>query len=82
MFKFYVTFLKKNLIPASSMGVYFSSWSHFNWKLILTVFCRIVCEMDMAHADSMPGPVQLCVGECKPELRARSSQLYSFVVWV
>uniref|UniRef100_A0AAX7TYL7 Plexin-A2 n=1 Tax=Astatotilapia calliptera TaxID=8154 RepID=A0AAX7TYL7_ASTCA len=40
---------------------------------------QIVCEMDMAHADSMPGPVQLCVGECKPELRARSSQLYSFV---
>lgn len=36
--------------------------------------------MDVAHADSRPGPVQLCVGECKPELRARSSQLYSFVV--
>ena len=36
--------------------------------------------MDPAHADTRPGPVQLCVGECRPELRARSSQLYSFVV--
>ncbi|XP_042347013.1 plexin-A2 [Plectropomus leopardus] len=40
---------------------------------------RIVCVMDAAHADSRPGPVQLCVGECRPELRARSSQHYSFV---
>ncbi|KAM7405182.1 hypothetical protein PAMP_012463 [Pampus punctatissimus] len=40
---------------------------------------QIVCEMDAAPADSRPGPVQLCVGECRPELRARSSQLYSFV---
>uniref|UniRef100_A0A4W6FKV3 Plexin A2 n=1 Tax=Lates calcarifer TaxID=8187 RepID=A0A4W6FKV3_LATCA len=39
----------------------------------------IVCEMDAAPADSRPGPIQLCVGECRPELRARSSQLYSFV---
>lgn len=36
--------------------------------------------MDPAHADTRPGPVQLCVSECRPELRARSSQLYSFVV--
>lgn len=36
--------------------------------------------MDPAPVDSRPGPVQLCVGECRPELRARSSQLYSFVV--
>lgn len=36
--------------------------------------------MDPAPADSRPGPVQLCVGECRPELRARSAQLYSFVV--
>lgn len=47
-----------------------------------SVFGRIVCEMDVAPADSRPGPVQLCVGECRPELRARSSQLYSFVVWL
>ncbi len=52
--------------------------SYFNE--LSCVFCRIVCEMDPAHADSRPGPVQLCVGECRPELRARSAQLYSFVV--
>ncbi|XP_053279961.1 LOW QUALITY PROTEIN: plexin-A2 [Pleuronectes platessa] len=40
---------------------------------------QIVCEMDVAPPDSRPGPVQLCVGECRPELRARSSQLFSFV---
>uniref|UniRef100_A0AAR2KYB8 Plexin-A2 n=1 Tax=Pygocentrus nattereri TaxID=42514 RepID=A0AAR2KYB8_PYGNA len=40
---------------------------------------QIVCEMDAAPEDTKPGPVQLCVGECKPELQARSSQLYSFV---
>ncbi|KAL1020687.1 hypothetical protein UPYG_G00003360 [Umbra pygmaea] len=40
---------------------------------------QIVCEMDAAPADSRDGPVQLCVGECRPELKARSSQLYSFV---
>lgn len=43
-------------------------------------FCRIVCEMDPAPVESRPGPVQLCVGDCFPELRARSAQLYSFVV--
>ncbi|CAL8366964.1 unnamed protein product [Lota lota] len=41
---------------------------------------QIVCEMDPAPADSQPGPVQLCVGECRPELKTRSSQLYSFVM--
>ncbi|XP_034445779.1 plexin-A2 isoform X2 [Hippoglossus hippoglossus] len=40
---------------------------------------QIVCEMDVAPPESRPGPVQLCVGECRPELRARSSQLFSFV---
>ncbi|KAM8864360.1 plexin-A2 isoform 1-T2 [Spinachia spinachia] len=40
---------------------------------------QIVCEMDAAPGDNRPGPVQLCVGECRPELRARSSQLFSFV---
>ncbi|KAL4622490.1 plexin-A2-like [Arapaima gigas] len=40
---------------------------------------QIVCEMYATPKDSLPGPVQLCVGECRPELRARSSQLYSFV---
>uniref|UniRef100_A0A6Q2XIF8 Plexin-A2 n=1 Tax=Esox lucius TaxID=8010 RepID=A0A6Q2XIF8_ESOLU len=41
---------------------------------------QIVCEMDAAPADSRDGPVQLCVGECRPELKTRSSQLYSFVM--
>uniref|UniRef100_A0A8C1B8J8 Plexin-A2 n=1 Tax=Cyprinus carpio carpio TaxID=630221 RepID=A0A8C1B8J8_CYPCA len=40
---------------------------------------QIVCEMDAAPTDSIPGPVHLCVGECKPELQTRSSQLYSFM---
>ncbi|KAK1898732.1 Plexin-A4, partial [Dissostichus eleginoides] len=35
--------------------------------------------MDAAPADFRAGPVQLCVGECRPELKARSAQLYSFV---
>lgn len=47
---------------------------------IVCVLYRIVCEMDPAPVDSRPGPVQLCVEECRPELRARSAQLYSFVV--
>lgn len=42
--------------------------------------CRIVCQMAAATERSAPGPVKLCVGECRPELRAQSSQLYSFVV--
>lgn len=48
----------------------------------ICVFClyRIVCEMAEAPKGSAPGPVKLCVGECRPELRAQSSQLYSFVV--
>lgn len=41
---------------------------------------RVVCEMAAAPKASAPGPVKLCVGECRPELRAQSSQLYSFVV--
>ncbi|KAA0707270.1 Plexin-A2 Semaphorin receptor OCT [Triplophysa tibetana] len=40
----------------------------------------IVCEMDAAPVESKPGPVHLCVGECRPELQTRSSQLYSFVM--
>ncbi|KAK6321507.1 plexin-A2 isoform X1 [Coregonus clupeaformis] len=40
---------------------------------------QIVCEMDSTSQGSAPGPVQLCVGECRPELRTQSSQLYSFV---
>ncbi|KAL4623785.1 plexin-A2-like [Arapaima gigas] len=41
---------------------------------------QIVCEMDAAPTESKPGPVQLCIGECRPELRTRSTQLYSFVM--
>uniref|UniRef100_A0A6Q2YJS9 Plexin-A2 n=1 Tax=Esox lucius TaxID=8010 RepID=A0A6Q2YJS9_ESOLU len=40
---------------------------------------QIVCEMGSTPQGSSPGLVQLCVGECRPELRTRSSQLYSFV---
>ncbi|XP_029550197.1 plexin-A2 [Salmo trutta] len=40
---------------------------------------QIVCEMDSTTQGRAPGPVQLCVGECRPELRTQSSQLYSFV---
>ncbi|XP_063064094.1 plexin-A2 [Engraulis encrasicolus] len=40
---------------------------------------QIVCEMDPAPVDAAPGPVTLCVGECIPDLKTRSSQLYSFV---
>ncbi|XP_041712458.1 plexin-A2-like [Coregonus clupeaformis] len=41
---------------------------------------QIVCEMDAAPADSKPGPVQLCVGECRPDLKTHSAQLYAFVM--
>ncbi|XP_029948491.1 plexin-A2-like isoform X1 [Salarias fasciatus] len=40
---------------------------------------QIVCEMAEAPEGSAAGPVTLCVGECRPELRAQSSQLYTFV---
>uniref|UniRef100_A0A8C8FBT0 Plexin-A2 n=1 Tax=Oncorhynchus tshawytscha TaxID=74940 RepID=A0A8C8FBT0_ONCTS len=40
---------------------------------------QIVCEMDSTSQGRAPGPVQLCVGECRPELQTQSSQLYSFV---
>ncbi|XP_039605138.1 plexin-A2 isoform X2 [Polypterus senegalus] len=40
---------------------------------------QIVCEMDQAQPHFHSGPVQLCIGECKPELKARSVQLYTFV---
>uniref|UniRef100_A0A3B1K773 Plexin A2 n=1 Tax=Astyanax mexicanus TaxID=7994 RepID=A0A3B1K773_ASTMX len=40
---------------------------------------QVVCEMDSTAVSSRPGPVQLCVGECRPELRTLSSQLYTFV---
>ncbi|KAK6303356.1 hypothetical protein J4Q44_G00258100 [Coregonus suidteri] len=36
--------------------------------------------MDAAPADSKPGPVQLCVGECRPDLKTHSAQLYAFVM--
>uniref|UniRef100_A0A1A8KXB2 Plexin-A2 n=1 Tax=Nothobranchius kuhntae TaxID=321403 RepID=A0A1A8KXB2_NOTKU len=40
---------------------------------------QIVCKMAAAPDGSAPGPVKLCVGECRPELSTQSSQLYSFV---
>ncbi|XP_066526275.1 plexin-A2-like [Hoplias malabaricus] len=40
---------------------------------------QVVCEMDSAVLGRGPGPVQLCVGECRPELRTQSSQIYTFV---
>lgn len=36
--------------------------------------------MAAAPKRSAPGPVKLCVGECRPELSVQSSQLYSFLV--
>lgn len=55
---------------------------HPHTYFVFLLFCleRIVCEMAAAPEESTPGPVMLCVGECRPELRAQSSQLYSFVV--
>ncbi|XP_015198176.1 plexin-A2 [Lepisosteus oculatus] len=41
---------------------------------------QIVCEMNQTSPDTEPGPVQLCIGECRPELKTKSSQLYSFVM--
>ncbi|XP_053508351.1 plexin-A2-like [Ictalurus furcatus] len=40
---------------------------------------QLVCEMDSAPLGSSPGPVQLCVSECRPELSTQSSQHYTFV---
>ena len=60
-----------------------SVYSCNNIHVFVSVFSardRIVCEMAAAPQGSAPGPVKLCVGECRPELRAQSSHLYSFVV--
>ncbi|XP_078402711.1 plexin-A2-like [Cetorhinus maximus] len=40
---------------------------------------QIVCEMGEARPHKESGPVQLCVGECKPEFMTESSQQYTFV---
>ncbi|NXS60366.1 PLXA2 protein, partial [Brachypteracias leptosomus] len=40
---------------------------------------QIVCEMGPALPGISSGPVLLCIGECKPEFTARSSQQYVFV---
>uniref|UniRef100_A0A2K5DDC6 Plexin-A3 n=1 Tax=Aotus nancymaae TaxID=37293 RepID=A0A2K5DDC6_AOTNA len=41
---------------------------------------RIVCEMEESLVPSpLPGPVELCVGDCSADFRAQSEQLYSFV---
>lgn len=41
---------------------------------------RIVCEMGQALPGISSGPVLLCIGECKPEFMAKSTQQYMFVV--
>nr|XP_054401247.1 plexin-A3 isoform X3 [Pongo abelii] len=42
---------------------------------------RIVCEMEESLVPSpLPGPVELCVGDCSADFRTQSEQLYSFVV--
>ncbi|GCC46681.1 hypothetical protein chiPu_0030835, partial [Chiloscyllium punctatum] len=42
---------------------------------------RIVCEIDDAFSSHpSPGPVELCVGDCSPNYRTKSQQLYTFVV--
>uniref|UniRef100_A0A452HTV6 Plexin-A2 n=1 Tax=Gopherus agassizii TaxID=38772 RepID=A0A452HTV6_9SAUR len=40
---------------------------------------QIVCEMGQALPGISSGPVRLCIGECKPEFMAMSSQQYMFV---
>uniref|UniRef100_A0A663MHE0 Plexin A2 n=1 Tax=Athene cunicularia TaxID=194338 RepID=A0A663MHE0_ATHCN len=40
---------------------------------------RIVCEMGQALPGISSGPVLLCIGECKPEFTAKSTQQYMFV---
>ncbi|XP_075766086.1 plexin-A2 isoform X2 [Pelodiscus sinensis] len=40
---------------------------------------QIVCEMGQALPGISSGPVLLCIGECKPEFMAKSSQQYTFV---
>ncbi|XP_078219830.1 plexin-A3 isoform X3 [Callithrix jacchus] len=41
---------------------------------------RIVCEMEESLVPSpLPGPVELCVGDCSADFRTQSEQLYSFV---
>ncbi|XP_039392821.1 plexin-A2 isoform X1 [Mauremys reevesii] len=40
---------------------------------------QIVCEMGQALPGISSGPVRLCIGECKPEFMATSSQQYMFV---
>lgn len=61
------------------------AWLSFVHPLYSICICvlrpdRIVCEMSAAPKGSAAGPVKLCVSECRPELRAQSSQFYSFVV--
>ncbi|XP_019369588.1 PREDICTED: plexin-A2 [Gavialis gangeticus] len=40
---------------------------------------QIVCEMGQALPGISSGPVLLCIGECKPEFMAKSTQQYMFV---
>ncbi|NWW45269.1 PLXA2 protein, partial [Pedionomus torquatus] len=40
---------------------------------------QIVCEMGQALPGISSGPVLLCIGECKPEFMAKSTQQYVFV---
>uniref|UniRef100_A0A663MH44 Plexin-A2 n=1 Tax=Athene cunicularia TaxID=194338 RepID=A0A663MH44_ATHCN len=40
---------------------------------------QIVCEMGQALPGISSGPVLLCIGECKPEFTAKSTQQYMFV---
>ncbi|NXF89154.1 PLXA2 protein, partial [Eubucco bourcierii] len=40
---------------------------------------QIVCEMGQALPGISSGPVLLCIGECKPEFTAKSTQQYTFV---
>ncbi|XP_029471016.1 plexin-A4 isoform X1 [Rhinatrema bivittatum] len=40
---------------------------------------QIVCEMGEAQYSQHAGYVQVCVGDCRPEFKAKSSQFYYFV---
>ena len=41
---------------------------------------RIVCEMGKAEKSQYTGNVQVCVGDCSAEFKAKSSKYYYFVV--
>ncbi|KAK7916724.1 hypothetical protein WMY93_012485 [Mugilogobius chulae] len=65
-----------------SLSPYASRWLDLSARSVKCTYPRITedCVRDgCSPRGSAPGPVMLCVGQCRPELRAQSSQIYSFV---